>query len=649
LLKVIPVVEEQGNVMEVGQANILLGTLMVKNNQLDLAKKHIESALKSFANIKNKEWLGYVYGEFAGYYWRQRMYSEAMYNIDLAHGSIESFEMPFLRARLYNQQANVFKIYGQYEKALACCHKALVAVEKEENIGVTAYVFLNMGSVYFEIKRVDKALEMYQKSLKLYRSLNDKASVAKCYNNIGDVFLLSGEIQKATENYRYYVGQCKEAKDTVGMIIGYMNIGSALKIGGQYHQAIRHLSIAANFLNDYKDPSLKVEVLMKKAEIYLAIGQYQQAKDYLKQALEIAKLLGEKKHIANCFNTLSSIYEKESDFRTALFYKNEFQAINDSLLNESSIESLARMEAVYKSGEKEQIIERLVTEKKSIRDYLVKEKSQRLILVFAASFLFVFTLVLFLLFRIKHKTGIALRKKNEELKQLNATKDKFFSILAHDLKSPFNTLMGFSEMLSLHAESQRPDEIIEYSKIIHNSTKKLYSLVETLLQWSRTQIGTTEYNPERLALSLVSNNIISLLRMNAEEKDILIVSKINDKIVGWADKNLFSTVLRNLLSNAIKFSRRASVITVSAEIKGKMIELAVEDTGVGISADNKSKLFRIDSNVSTVGTSNEKGTGIGLVLCKEFVEINKGSIRVKSVEGKGSVFLFTIPLCSNDF
>jgi len=169
-----------------------------------------------------------------------------------------------------------------------------------------------------------------------------------------------------------------------------------------------------------------------------------------------------------------------------------------------------------------------------------------------------------------------------------------------------------------------------------------------LLQWSRTQLGTTDYKPERLEIGIVTHNIVSILRINAEEKDIVISVDIDNTLTCWADKDLYSAVVRNLLSNAIKFSRVGSVITLSAKVKKQFIEIAISDTGVGITKENLTKIFNIDKNISTNGTFNEKGTGLGLILCKEFVEINRGSIWAESKLEKGSTFKFTVPLVNKN-
>ncbi len=269
------------------------------------------------------------------------------------------------------------------------------------------------------------------------------------------------------------------------------------------------------------------------------------------------------------------------------------------------------------------------------------------IYIFGISFLLMLVVVFFILLALSIRKNKKWKNKYREMEKLNATKDKFFSIIAHDLKSPFNSLMGFSEVLSLQVENKSPKEIMAYSRSIYNSTRKLYSLVDTLLQWSRTQLGTTDYNPERLDVKVLALNVVSILKINAEEKDILISLDIDNNLIAWADKDLFSAVLRNLVSNAIKFSRVGSVIKVAAIQKTNFVEVSVSDTGVGISNDNLDKIFRVDANLTTVGTLNEKGTGLGLALCKEFAEINKGTICVESKLEKGSVFKFTVPVSTN--
>jgi PAS domain S-box-containing protein len=237
-----------------------------------------------------------------------------------------------------------------------------------------------------------------------------------------------------------------------------------------------------------------------------------------------------------------------------------------------------------------------------------------------------------------------LKEYAEELKELNATKDIFFSIIAHDLKGPFNAILGFSELLS---ESYDDFDEEEKKKFIHNiktASDSTFKLLENLLDWSRLQTGKINPVPEMIDLSLLTMENISVLKSMADNKNIKLFSSIQYNTRAYADSNMVRTVLRNLISNAIKFTPRGGEVRIIAGENNKMIELCISDNGVGISEERKGLLFHIDEKLSTPGTANETGTGLGLLLCKEMIERQGGHIRVESEEGKGSRFYFTLPL-----
>lgn len=237
-----------------------------------------------------------------------------------------------------------------------------------------------------------------------------------------------------------------------------------------------------------------------------------------------------------------------------------------------------------------------------------------------------------------------LKKYASDLKDLNATKDKFFRIIAHDLKNPFSGLLGASELLIIHANNQDKERIVKYAQIIYNSAKSGFMILENLLEWSRSQTGYLNFNPEELDISkLVEENFLNLNAI-AVNKQIKLSSGIpcNTKI--FADRNMINTVLRNLLINAVKFTPTGGKVTVQALKDHQYCTISVKDTGVGISEEDIAKLFRIDIKYTNPGTSEERGTGLGLILCKEFVEKHGGKIWVKSEVKKGSEFKFSIPV-----
>ena len=236
-----------------------------------------------------------------------------------------------------------------------------------------------------------------------------------------------------------------------------------------------------------------------------------------------------------------------------------------------------------------------------------------------------------------------LEKYTDELKNLNSSKDKFFSIIAHDLRSPFNGLLGFSTVMLEELQDLTSDEIKEYAGYIHTSAKTVYNLVDNLLQWSRIQTGRIEYQPIKIDLYEEVFKTLELFNSNAITKRIKLINEIHMNSFVHADQNMLRSILQNLISNGIKFTKTSGTIRISSKEKNHFIETEIADSGVGIETKDIVKLFRIDSQFSNLGTANEEGTGLGLILSKELVEKNKGQIWVKSTVKKGTSFFFTLP------
>jgi len=240
----------------------------------------------------------------------------------------------------------------------------------------------------------------------------------------------------------------------------------------------------------------------------------------------------------------------------------------------------------------------------------------------------------------------ALKQSEKDLKHANATKDLFFSIIAHDLKGPVGNFVQFLELITEKANDYTESEKEDIIKTLYSLSIKTNDLLEDLLLWSRIQMNKVDLTPEKNNLLQIANSSISIVKENAKKKEIEIINLIDENIYFFANNTSVKTVLRNLLSNAIKFSNRKTAVTINAitqNHQNKFIEVTVIDNGVGIAKDTINNLFKIETNVSTHGTEKEKGTGLGLILCRELVEKNSGRIWVESIENIGSVFHFTIP------
>ncbi len=243
----------------------------------------------------------------------------------------------------------------------------------------------------------------------------------------------------------------------------------------------------------------------------------------------------------------------------------------------------------------------------------------------------------------RKKAEQEIKLKNEELHEINATKDKFFNIIAHDLKNPFNTIMGFSEILVEQVKEKDYDGIDKYAGFILQSSRHALVLLMNLMDWARSQTGRMEFIPEHFEMVELINEVKQLSDDTARQKTITISRDIPHNAIVFADKAMISTVLRNLVSNAIKFTKLGGEINISAKETPDELIISVADNGVGISKDRIEKIFRLDKSYSTSGTNNEKGTGLGLIICKEFVEKHGGKIWIESEEDEGSRFSFTIP------
>ena len=244
----------------------------------------------------------------------------------------------------------------------------------------------------------------------------------------------------------------------------------------------------------------------------------------------------------------------------------------------------------------------------------------------------------------RKRAETALQESETKLKEANAAKDKFFSIIAHDLRNPFNAVIGFSNILREGIGELGTDEISEYIGYINESALNAYTLLGNLLDWARSQTNSIQFEPEAINIAEIVNATLVILSGEATKKNITITSTVPDDCIVRADSNMVSAVLRNLVSNAIKFTRPGGHVSIFSAMAGNCHEFTVEDNGIGIQEKDIDKLFRIDTKLYTKGTAEESGTGLGLILCKEFIEKNAGAIRVESEQGKGSRFIFTLPV-----
>lgn len=244
----------------------------------------------------------------------------------------------------------------------------------------------------------------------------------------------------------------------------------------------------------------------------------------------------------------------------------------------------------------------------------------------------------------KKKAELALIESERKLREANATKDKFFSIISHDMKNPFTTLLGFTEMLTDDYDEFDDEERKSFIEEMRNVSRYSYKLLENLLKWAKLQMGKLDFKPVEVNLSAAANEVMMNLSEDSKLKGVELINNIDENINVNADLMMMNTIIQNLFSNAIKFSNENGKAEISSGVKNNFVEVTVKDNGIGIKEEDITKLFRIDVHYVEIGSAKEKGTGLGLILCKEFVEKHGGSISIESKLGEGTSVKFLIPI-----
>lgn len=502
-----------------------------------------------------------------------------------------------------NEAGKVYAANQRDEDALESFNKALVYYPYLNEVPVLhATVLYNMASVYEAMHAYSDALDNLKKSLSVRRSIQDRRQEAFLLNRIGAVYNLQGNKQRAMANFKAALEVNKAISDKEGVADSYNNIGILYLEQGDAKQAILNLELALTSAGTSST---------SKSVSYLNLGK---------------------------------AYASIGDFKQALKNKDLYIAMNDFIQKEINDQLLLELKSSYDIKQKEAEIDRqelLIAQEK-------REKNQLAIILGLAFVVACLVGYMYLQKRRINKQLKAINAKveaqNIELQNLNATKDKFFSILGHDLKGPLNSLTSFSNLLINYFDSLSKEEIQTLAKDLDKSIKNLFSLLNNLLEWARSQTGNIDFTPSEFDVSTVLVETGELLAAQAAAKQIQIRLEPTQDLIVSAHKQSITTVIRNLISNAIKFTPPGGVITVHAGKVEGAVRVSVADNGVGMSKAVMDKLFRLDAKHSTLGTAQEKGTGLGLILCKDFVEKNGGNIGVNSEEGKGSEFYFTVPL-----
>ncbi|MGE5680160.1 MAG: tetratricopeptide repeat protein [Bacillota bacterium] len=557
--------------------------------------------------------------------------------VDFTNKALEIRQRLNLKTGIGNS-LNVLGIINYYSgNYLASVDNHLKSLKVREELGDEEGIsasYNNIALVYLSLNSYDNALEYLKKSLDICIKRNDKTGIAIVKDNIGDIYAKMGKYDKAFECFNDALKINKETGNRKSEAYSYYNIGSTYRKSGDTLNAFKFYRLSLKNYNELEDRNGIADVENGIASIYEKQGLIAPALLHAQTALKNAQPINSQENISIAAGILKNGYEKLGDYRKAYYYFTLFHNSSDSIKSVEKIKKLTKLEFDYR-------LEKIKKEQEA------ELNRQKIFVRYLSITLFLSLIIVMLIilgYVSKRKMNKKLNELNSKLQELNEAKDRFFSIIAHDLRGPFQALLSVTELLASESESLKKEEIRSLSEGLSISLQNQYQLLNDLLDWSRLQTGRLTINKVQIALHNEFCKIIKPLELCASQKNIKVLNSIDEDIIVNADANMLCLVMRNLISNSIKFSRANGQIRVCAFQRGDIIEIKVEDNGTGIEEEDLKKLFRIDIHHSTKGTANEIGTGLGLILCREIIEKHSGSISVESKVNKGTSVTLRIPL-----
>ena len=514
-------------------------------------------------------------------------------------------------------------------KALALSDSLHLNIEK-------GYALNNIASSFSFERDYNQALSYVYQSLSIQTQNKDKMGIAYSWARLSDVY----KNMQQYDSLLITATKANELMKELGMnqnsLIAIKNIGHGWEGKKQYAKALNcYMTVVNDTLisqetaRDVYADLVRVYNLLKLPDQSILFGK---------------KWLSFKKDNDIILKYIAEAYSLKGDWKEAFNFALMSMELRDSLSKDARFNQIKNLQILYETGET----------KKENNDLKIELNTKNLFMMFfGITIILICLLVLILLSKRNQQIRLnqILNKKNEEisiqrdnLNELNQTKDKLFSIIAHDLRGPIGNTSSFLEVLTENEGEFTKEQLLENLILLKDSSKATFKLLENLLTWARTQKGEIEFNPVPNDLFKVVQSNIDLFASNAENKKILILNNLDQNIIFSFDSDMINTVVRNLINNAIKYTREEGQITISAKKVDSKIEISVNDTGIGIDSETAKKLFTSDLKPNKKeGTKGEKGTGLGLILCKEFVLKHNGNIWAESELGRGSTFSFTLP------
>ncbi|MFZ4592103.1 MAG: tetratricopeptide repeat-containing sensor histidine kinase [Ignavibacteria bacterium] len=552
------------------------------------------------------------------------------------------------KAEVYSQVSSYYYTLGNYTKALEYIFIDLKILESNPKVNTLKIgrCYVNIGEIYRATTDYDNALLNLDKSVSIFTELKNNEGakgLSHSYERIAAVYFElsyktdSTLVLKAMDYASKSLELSEKYKITNRKISNWNILGACQIMNENYDKALELFNMA--LIESYKDSTYsdRSNILNNIASCYIKMEDYKKAIIYAQMSYDESKKRGVLIYVREASFFLYKSYLALKQFEKVVFYLDEYNKVSLELFSSDKNRAVESLEQKYR---KEKIDEQHRDEKNN--------------LIFLSVGLFVIFAFFLLFFFMRHNTlkkiNQELEIKNQtitsqktELEEVNAVKNKFFSILAHDLRNPFNGILGFLDILNNSYDSLSYEERKQYIGYIHTSANQVFKLLDRLLQLSRLQEGRYQFNNESVNVKDLVDQIIKLQDTNARSKRVNLILDIKDDIFVDADKTSLDIVLRNLIDNAIKFTSAGGEVVISSNINLADVKILVSDNGVGMDQQDIETIFRLDKKTVSIGTNNEKGTGLGLAVCKEMIDKMNGKIHIESTIGCGSKFTIIFP------
>jgi signal transduction histidine kinase/uncharacterized protein HemY len=626
----------------------------------ELAAKAAELARKEKDHISLGEALfnqGMIEMSVGQYTRAQKLLAEAALSWDEAQ-----YKKGIANIKLYT--GAIYREKGDYSSALSNFLEAMETFETQKDTIGTAAAQIKMAGLYLDMGHNEKAKALLFKAENTLEDIEYWTYLVDCYLTLGELYLKEQSTLQALDYFQYaylaslLVGERKATAISLSKM-GQMN-ADLKEYDDHLERAFDNFNQSLEISREINLKQVTAETLGHLGELYRHLKQQDKALSYLEEALKLAKQQGNDRLVADNCLLLVSVYLDKGDYKMAYYNYRYYQIIRKRFNNDTARRKFNEVETSYQEKLKESKIQLLQKINRINQLQVSKYRTLR------TSFIIIFLLTMVVLvffysrYRLKKKMNGQLSEKHRQLqvfnqklseseshlKELNHTKDKFFSIIAHDLKNPLHSFIDTSELLSDSLQDMSREQAGKFIGNLNTTSRQLYTLLENLLQWSQSQAGGIAFSPRAGDLAELVETVFFMLSENAREKEITLGSRIQPGTNVYCDRNMVLTILRNLASNAVKFTGSGGSVNISAAEadKEEWLEVAVTDTGTGIADQDIEKLFKVDSHFSLRGTAGEKGTGLGLIICKEFVDMHGGRIRVESRIQQGTTFYFTLPM-----